>query len=68
MTHSDIFTMRISPEDRRRLAELAESVDRSESAVVRFLIRSTMPTAFGGLMPLNPSEQRMSAPEALQAA
>lgn len=67
MTHSDIFSMRISPEDRRRLAELAESADRSESAVVRLLIRVATPVACGGIT-VTPAMQSTRLPETASAA
>ncbi len=41
----DRFELRISPEDRRHLRALAAAARRSESAVVRALLRATPPEA-----------------------
>lgn len=41
--------MRISPDDRRRLAALAELTQRKESDVMRLLIRSARPVDCGGI-------------------
>jgi hypothetical protein len=60
--------MRFSPADRKRLQALAELTQRSETEVVRFLIRSATPTSFGGLRLPDAAEQRASAPVTPQTA
>jgi len=69
VTQSDTFTMRISPVDRRRLTVLAEQVARSESDVIRLLIRNAQPAAIGGIsLSAVPVQERDHAPEVVQSA
>lgn len=41
------FQLRLTSEDRRRLRDLAEATQRSESDVLRLLVRVTPPTLVG---------------------
>jgi hypothetical protein len=63
------FELRISPEDRERLRDLAGQARTNESAVVRYLIRAATATPHGGIyLSAATAEARASVPEREQAA
>jgi hypothetical protein len=42
MSRWDTFTFRVNKDDRQLIAKLAESLQRSQSDAIRFVIRQTM--------------------------
>jgi hypothetical protein len=65
---SDRFEFRISERERQRLRELAAQTDRTESGVLRFLIRQAGVPINGGIAPLIVPSHPEKGEEAVAAA
>jgi hypothetical protein len=64
MARTEMFQMRVSPEERRHLRVLAERAQRSESDVIRSLLAQLDPKQVGiGFSPPTPPETQVSERE-----